>query len=184
MEIQAAARRAAIGAFLVLMSPRPGLPQAALYTAGDPAAATAVVRGQAVCGTLTTNMTSINGTSYSTVSASEFAALVPAIRGSVPNPMGQNTSAASAGRWDVTVVNPGRTALNVTRVDISANAATIFGAISAVQPTLGWTSNQTTVTWTGSVDVPPHSALDFIVQIAPRSQTRTANITLSAKLAS
>jgi len=51
--------------------------------------------------------------SYQTWSASEFAATAYELRGSVPNPMGKDTSAATAGRWGVTIVNPTRTPLKM-----------------------------------------------------------------------
>jgi uncharacterized repeat protein (TIGR01451 family) len=152
----------------------PARPQATLYTTGDPAASTTVVRGKAVCGTSTTNMSAIDGMDYATYSASEFAAATYELRASVPNPMGRDTGSATAGRWGLTIVNPTRAALNVTAVEIlDVNNVGLFNAITAVQPATGWARANNFVRWTGSIDVPAHSSYGFVVQIQGRS--RAAN---------
>jgi len=69
-------------------------------------------------------------------------------------------------------------------VRISSVPTALFNGVLGVQPATGWTATTSIATWSGSVDVPPNSALDFIVQIAPRNSTfSNIPITLTATTA-
>src|SRR4029078_11702736 len=130
-------------------------------------------RGPVAWGSRTWSMNAPDAVSYSTFSGSEFAASTVELRTSVPNPMGQTTSGATAGQWGLTLVNPLPTALTVTRIEIDCGTQGLFGPISMVAPATGWTTTPNLVTWNGSVDVSPRDALDFVVRISARSLNRT-----------
>ena len=157
--------------------------QATLYTAGDPAATTRSWPGRDLRDPAAAWRRST--AELKAWSASEFAAIGYELRASVPNPMGRDTSTATAGRWAMTVVNPAaRRSTSRVRIEETPAIQGLFNAVLAVQPATGWTRpNNSLVTWTGSIDVPALVVLVHRPNPGPQPHRANAALTLRATTA-
>jgi hypothetical protein len=87
---------------------------------------------------------------------------ISAVFGAVPNPINSGT-----GVWSVIFANPTDNPITVTQVDITQpGSLSLFSGVQGVKPVTGWTFVSTyNIRWSGSIIVPPHTAIDFVCNV-------------------